>query len=551
MTPRRKFLLFLVSVTVVCCATAYRGFLELFSGTAYYDDTGYMLSLIRGFNEHGHLYGLTFSQYGPFVSEFYYLVCRCFGVPATHDGIRWVVLCLWTLSSVAGAILALRVSGRIWIAIIAQLLCFDVLSRLSTEPGHPIGLVVPCLSAIALCLAGKQSNEPTLWQPVIVGVLLGILLMIKINLGVFAWAAVATAAVFCAPLDAFGKTLRWIASLLFCLQVVLLTAWPTDLRLRFVLLFLCCLISVLLCIRDETCDWRTFGRFLLSVSAASLITCTVALLGALLTGSNSTDLIDGIIRNPMRLGSIFTVLPPIGSQAVTNGVVGLTLALAWRFFPARFTTFRSQAAFALRFAFLIVVIVWFAARLDYFTWVLPFLWIALLPINQVRYDAGKPIGQFGRASLVLLAVGQFLGLYPVSGSQMSVPVYLGALSVLLVVNDILVDLRESASNRFSVRRIFAITSTSGLAIVLFGILCQAIHFRADAYKHLTSLNLPGAKLLRLDEFSNATYRFLAENLGDCHPSFVTVPGVNSLYGWSRKNPPTGFNATMNFALLSK
>ena len=85
-----------------------------------------------------------FGPYGPFFSEFYYLVCGIAGVPITHDGIRWVVLVLWVASSIAGAILAFRLTGRIWMAILAQLICFHALDRLAWEPGHPLSLIIAC-----------------------------------------------------------------------------------------------------------------------------------------------------------------------------------------------------------------------------------------------------------------------------------------------------------------------------------------------------------------------------------------------------------------------
>jgi hypothetical protein len=77
MMTGRTFLFFSLSTAAVACAAAYRGFVELFSATAFYDDTGYMLSLIKGFNEHGHLYQAIFSQYGPFYSEFLLFCMWC------------------------------------------------------------------------------------------------------------------------------------------------------------------------------------------------------------------------------------------------------------------------------------------------------------------------------------------------------------------------------------------------------------------------------------------------------------------------------------------
>jgi hypothetical protein len=161
-----------------------------------------------------------------------------------------------------------------------------------------------------------------------------------------------------------------------------------------------------------------------------------------------------------------------------------------------------------------------------------------------------PTGQFAQLSIVLLAVGQILGLYPVSGAQLGVPIYLGSLCVLFAVAGVLAELKASAGNLFTLRRVAATAVIVGLAIVVLGLSGRVLRLATARYDGFSSLNLPGAKLLRTDEFTAATYRFLAENLRDCRPSFLTLPGMNSLYSWSEREAPTGFNVTMNFALLS-
>jgi len=538
-------------MAAVACATAYRGFLELFSVRTPYDDTGYMLSLIRGFNEHGHLYQATFSQYGPFYSEFYYLVCGVLRVPITHDGIRWVVLVLWILGSVAGAIFTFRLTGRIWMALLAQFFCFHVLKDLVEEPGHPLSLLVACFGGLALCLAGEKSEPPKFWQPIAVGTLLGVLLMIKINLGVFALAAVGVALIYRSPLDMWGKVLRGAAAFLFASIFALIgTGWPVEVRTYFAILFICSLLSVLVCARGQAFDWRAASRFGLWTLSALLLTCALCLLGALITGSGWTDLIDGMITGPMRLGAVFTVLPSIGRLTAINAMIGLLLAIAWRFSGRASPAQQSWLLFGMRLFFLVLVIVWLATSVPYFTWVLPFLWIAALPINSDTRESNMPIGQFAQLAIVLVAVGQVLGLYPVCGTQVSLPIYMGTLCVLFVVAGLLVDQKASAPNLLTLRRISVTAVIIGLAVVVFGLSWRVFRLAASRYDHLSSLDLPGAKLLRTDESSAATYRFLAANLRDCRPSFLTIPGLNSLYGWSEREAPTGFNATMNFALLS-
>src|ERR1051325_1185450 len=203
---KQRWVFFSLSTLAVACATAYRAFLELFSVIRPYDDTGYALSVIKGFNEQGHLYQKVFSQYGPFFSEFYYFVCGIAGVPTTHDGIRWVVVAIWVVSSIVGAIVAFRITGRIWVAILGQSICFHTLDRLAWEAGHPTSLIVAGVAFLALCLGSNERGQPRFWQAIGIGIGLAFL-TIKINVAIFALAAVGTAWIYTLPRDIPGKVL--------------------------------------------------------------------------------------------------------------------------------------------------------------------------------------------------------------------------------------------------------------------------------------------------------------------------------------------------------
>jgi hypothetical protein len=154
-------------------------------------------------------------------------------VPITHDGVRWFVLALWVGCSLAGGVLAYRLTHRIWLALLVQALSFHMLDPLVDEPGHPISLVAALLAAFALVanLSGKKSTGFV--QAILAGTLLGMLCMTKINLGLFAIAATGTAWIYCSPGDLFGRVLRWMAALLFgALGVVLVKpVWPSETRL--------------------------------------------------------------------------------------------------------------------------------------------------------------------------------------------------------------------------------------------------------------------------------------------------------------------------------
>jgi|GEM_PF-3270124 len=547
----RRYLFFSLSTLAVGCATAYRGFLELFSVTLPYDDTGYMLSLIKGFNEHGHLYQATFSQYGPFYSEFYYFVCGVLGVPITHDGIRWVVLVFWVFSSITGAILAFRFTGRIWMAILAQLICFHALDRMAWEPGHPLSLVVAGLAFLALCLSGKESEQPKVWQAIAIGMGLGALLTIKINIGVFALAAVGTAWIYSLPMDVPGKALRYAAAFLFAIPFLLIqTSWPAPIRAYFAVLFICSLLSVLISASARKLEWRGATTFGLWSLTALLLTCAFSIGGALLSGSTLTDLIDGMITTPSRMGSFLFFAPPMGPFEAVTAIIGLLLAVTWRFSFQTSPIRQDWFTLGLRLLFLTAVIVWLATADHYFSLVLPFVWVAALPFNQASQKSNTPVWQFGQVAIVLLAVGQVLGIYPVNGAHAAVPFYLGAVCAVLGIASLRADLEMKAQSLFAPRRGLAIVVNIALVVVVVGVSWRVVQIAAGRYRHFSPLGLPGAKLLRTDETSAATYYFLVANLRDCRPSFLTIPGVNSLYTWLEREPPTGFNVGMNFAFLS-
>ena len=141
----------------------------------------------------------------------------------------------------------------------------------------------------------------------------------------------------------------------------------------------------------------------------------------MLSGSTWTDLIDGMIITPSRMGSFFSLPPPMGPFEAVTAIIGLLLAVAWRFFFRGSPIRQDWFTFGLRLLFLTAVIVWLATADHYFSLVLPFVWVAALPFNQESQKSNPPSWQFGQLAIVLLAVGQVLGLYPVNGAQATVP----------------------------------------------------------------------------------------------------------------------------------
>ena len=551
--PVRKFSLFVAGAMVLAAASAYRAFFDLFSYFAQYDDTGMMLSIIQGFNEHGGLYRETFSPYGPFCSEFYLFVGRTLSAPITHDGLRWIVLVLWVGSSLAGGVVAYRLTRRIWVALLVQAVSFYMLDGLADEPGHPVSLAAALLAAFALVVIWPRENKVGRVQAILAGTILGMLSMTKINLGLFAIAALGTAWVYCSPRDVFGHALRWIAAFLFCsLGVVLVRPfWPAETRLVFVTVFLCILIAVLVSASGGKTEWRVLGRFGRWTLAALLASVALSLSGALVSGTQWSDLIPGLIVQPMALGSAFISLPEMGRNDAAIPLASLLGACAWRLLAPASPLLHQRITFALRLVFVGLITAWVMGRCTPWT-ALAFLWIAALPPASEAGQEESDAARFGRLSLVLLAVGQVLGIYPVSGAQVSIPFYLASLCVIPVLHGLLLNFETADLFRLprSFKFALPILILAAPSLLLAKAWTEHVRLVANKYRGNVALDLPGTNLLRLERADAATCRCLVENLRNCRPSFVSIPGQNSLYGWAERPFPTGFNMPMNFAILS-
>jgi hypothetical protein len=549
----RKVLLFVAGASLLAGTSAYRGFLVLCCHFANYDDTGFMLTLIQGFNERGSLYRETFSQYGPFYSEFYWFVGRILSVPITHDGIRLVVLVFWVGSSIAAGVLAYRIAQSVGAALLVQAVSFHVLDPLVWEPGHPISLVALLLAALALVANSLRENRENRAGAILMGTILGLLTMTKINLGVFAIAAIGTAWVYCSPPDLLGRLLRWTAAFSFGALGALLVkpAWPPQQRFPFVALFLCTLAAVLVSARGGKLEWavlRRFGRWALGAFSLSV---ALSIAGALLTGTRWSDLIRGLIVQPMALGDAFVGLPGMERNDAIPALCSFLGAIGWWLLRRTPILLQRWIDLALRMLFVGMMTTWLMGLCALWT-MLIFVWIAALPPLSAQDEIEPDWARFGRLSLVLLAVGQFLGMYPVSGAQVAIPTFLVSLCLIPVLHGLFINWRRA--DLFRVHH--AIRLALPIVVLAAPSLVVAKHWReyvrsiASVYRTRAPLDLPGAGRLRLDRADAALYRCLAENLRHSRPSFLTLPGMNSFYGWAERPPPTGFNTTMNFALLS-
>jgi len=189
---------------------------------------------------------------------------------------------------------------------------------------------------------------------------------------------------------------------------------------------------------------------------------------------------------------------------------------------------------AFSFGAIILVPLWMR---DYLlTYVTPFAWLVLFnPNNQLREAQAFP-----RAFLCILTVVQTIYAFPAAGSQNNlIQVLLFAL-VAVCAGDSVVWLESTGvGSRWPMRkwRIPANLSLAGVAALSL-LLC---YHRYSTYVHSPSLDLPGARRVRVTADQRRDFQWLARNIRQSCDGFEGLPGMPSLNFWSGVYPLTGQN----------
>ncbi|HEX3737266.1 MAG TPA: hypothetical protein VHV53_06955, partial [Solirubrobacterales bacterium] len=432
---RLRLIVALLGFVAITAATALIAHPKMFTGFSAYDDEGYMLTALKSFVNHGHLYDRDFTQYGPFYYEFWGGFFSLFGIAVTHDSGRSVVMVLWVLSSLVFGLSILRITGSILLGLGTQILTFAALEVLTNEPMHPvssIALILALIVAISTFVGTGRSR----WAIGLLGAVIAALVLTKINVGVFAFVSVALACAVSYQ-QLWGR--RWprlLVELVFLAIPILLMASKFDegwARHYSVHVFATAL-AVVIALRAREPVRRQIGelRWLLGGFVVLVVASCIAIVA---TGTSIHGLIDGVIGQPLRQSEAFTIPMFLSNRQYAFDLLSVGGALAY-WYGSRRRTAPTPAWLALGSVFAIVVGLTMAFSVvgqllpfndrnltGYQLSMLPFVWVALAATTSEAEDGRFA---FARLLLPLLAVLQGLHGYPVAGSQT-------LLSVVLVV----------------------------------------------------------------------------------------------------------------------
>jgi hypothetical protein len=536
---------------------ARTGYFTLFSIFQDYDDEGTMLISILQFVKGKPLYSAVFSLYGPFYYWLHWLLFRPGWFPLSHDTAGLLTIGIWLASCVVQAVFVWRVTGSVVLALVAEIIVFRVLNGLPHEPAHPQALCVLLVSALSLA-ASWSTERRRPWCLAAMGAMVGALLLTKINVGLYAVAAVTLSLTTVSA----GRLYRYLGIAMgagiLLLPMILMRPhlWSGSGYGHVGWAFHYAAVVTISALPMVAIHWECrsglFGpRLGLFACGVCLIVVTGVSAATIAYGTSIADLLNGVVLQHRAFATITFLPPTIEAGATLAALASLMLFLAFRAGrgPSRLRPgFQSMLALAL--VLFGTKILWEGLHLDYnrlLGFALPFTWLAALPVMTGELPASR---RFTRLVLIALAITQSLVAYPVAGTQFSVATVLLVPIAAFCISDGL-RMRAAQWSFISTQAVYhtagrlwlrrSAMALAGAALLWFSwLLGSDMRMR---YESLPSAGLAGAERLHMEETQAAAYRWLCYNLEAHADTLVTMPGLNSLYFWTAKEPPTTWNTT--------
>ena len=491
------------------------GYLAMFSGFHAYDDEGSILITLKDYLSGHPLLTPNTPYYGPFFYETIGGLFKLLGIAPTNDSGRLVTLVFWLVASALAAFAAYRLTRNLWITLVVQLVTFILLTALTREPMTVYGLL--SLLMLGLVVAASFASTRPRATAVAIGAIVAALCLVKINVGAFAVLAVVFAwAGGLAPrwrrfaLPAMGVAIT-VAPLLLMANL-LARAWVLEFALVVSISAAAVSLAVILAPPPKLASPSSAWLILGGVTAAAL-TLAVALAG----GTHVADVWNGLVVRSLQFSQLFTW--PVDVNPVV--VVGVALSLAACVAYSRVRVSDSTADLIRIGAGLFILLSIVLLQSSLWLLGLSLAWIA----TRARRDEPN---QYMRLLLPALAVLESLHAYPVAGSQLSVAALLMIPVGAVVLNDGIAGLTARGAARVAPAALILATAVLALEGFLAGSL-----FAAGSPS-----GLRGAELVRMPARQGAQLRQLVAAIDSDCSSFITFPGMNSIYIWTGQEPPS-------------
>lgn len=506
---------------------------------------------IKAFVHGNALYRDVYSPYGPFYYELFGGFFTLSGRAVSTDASRLIVLVVWLSASLLYGIAVQRLTGLLVLGLAGLIVAFGGLGVLVQEPMHPQGLLVLLLGALTLIVVSGPPRRAGL-AGAASGALLAMLVLTKVNLGGFAIAAVAFAAVLAVAPLYHRRWLRWLvlaAFLALPLGVAIRDVrqeWVRD----FVILEMLSAAALIVAAwpgrppREE--PGNPVSKWLVAAVLGFAVAFVVIVGIVLLTGPSPADVFDGTVRQALRIRDAFVVAFVLSPAGVDWGIAAFAAAvLAVRLrasgeaiSPLGPGLTRLAAGLAIWFTIAKASLFSLNPAANEVTLPLVLAWVAALsPTPMLPYQ------RFVRFLLPALAVAETLQTYPVAGSQVRVASVLFVSVGAICIADGLGQVREWNEARGPEVAQRAATSARVAAVALacvfgYSVIVRPAMTNAVSYHEQAPLPFKSASLLRLSLAETETYRRLVDLIHHYRcTTLVGYPSLNSLYLWSGLEAP--------------
>jgi len=541
---------------IVAVAATVAAYFYLFTQFAPYDDEGTVLVTLKAFVGGETLYKDVYTPFGPFYYELFGGLFSLSGHAVTTDASRSIVTVIWVGASLLFGLAVQRLTERVALGVTAMLVAFSVVFILSQEPMHAQVLAIALLAVFTAIVSGVEPRRMLLTGG-ICGALLAALVLTKINLGIYAVAAVFFASVLAVEPLHRRRWVRWPVILAFLALPFVVTGHDLSNELVRNLALLEVLAATSIAVASwslrlqavEDADQARTVRWLLG-AAAGFGLAFVAILGAIfLTGSTPADVYDGVVTQALRIRTVNPAPIGISMASLDWGIAAIAAAAGLSWLRSRGDTGSLLWSGALRATSGLAI--WFSitqsaplslgpapGNVDALAMVLA--WVAVIPPTGAVESAQK---RFVRVLLPILAVAEVLQVYPVAGSQMRIAAVMFVAVGGICLGDAFTELRawSAARGLVSLQRLGTIATIAivalGAKFALDGIVLPTVT-RVITYNEEKALPFPGATSLRLPTAEAEGYERVVELLHRYHcTNFIGYANVDSLYLWSGIDPP--------------
>ena len=262
------FALWFVFLTALAGVGAYY---RMFTEFSAYDDEGALMVSVKQYLGGLKLYKQIVVPYGPVYYFYNWTVRTLSRTPVTHDVVRMSSLIPWLLTALVAALIVYRITGSLALASVTHLLTSLTLARFfQSEPGHPQELCI--LLLVCLAASGIVASIPR-WRllgMILLGALTTALLLVKVNIGTFAFLAVSLAILAHAPKTRLSRLAFYaVAAASVILPIVLMKSHLGDepTRMYAILVVLSMFAALLVLFRVPRTCFLPFRECLIAIVA--------------------------------------------------------------------------------------------------------------------------------------------------------------------------------------------------------------------------------------------------------------------------------------------